>query len=181
MIITISGRPGSGKSAVASKVAGRLEIPHVSAGDFMRQLADQRGISILELSKSAEGTGEIDHEIDHRTLRLAATGTDFVIDARLGWHFIPDSLKVFLDVAPREAARRVFRAGRGAETENIDLEATTEAIRRRTESERLRYSEHYGLDYTLHGHYDLVIDTSELSVSDVADRIVSRAQSLMSS
>ena len=137
MIITISGRPGSGKSVVASKLARELGIPHVSAGDFMREMASERGMSILELSRTAQGTDEIDREIDARTVRLASEGGSFVMDARLGWHFIPDSIKVFLDVSLEEAARRVFGADRDAELENVDFESTLTAIAERTESERL--------------------------------------------
>lgn len=172
MIVTISGRPGSGKSVVASRVADRLGVPHVSAGDFMRQMAAERGLSILELSRSAEEQDSIDAEIDRRTVQLAEDGGDFVIDARLGWHFVPRSVKVFLDVTPEEAAHRIFEARRGSERENIDLESTREAIEARTTSERERYLSYYGLDYTDHSHYDLVIDTSELSVDEVVRRIL---------
>lgn len=173
MIVTISGRPGSGKSVVAARVAEILGIPHVSAGDFMREMAAERGVSILELSRSALEREDIDREIDERTVRLAEAGGDFVMDARLGWHFAPRSTKVFLDVQPEVAARRIFEARRGSEHENIDLETTTRAIESRTESERERYLTYYGLDYTDHEHYDLVIDTSDCSIDEVVDRILS--------
>ena len=174
MIITISGRPGSGKSVVASAVADALGMPHVSAGDFMRQIAAERGVSILELSRSAEGHAAIDNEIDARTVRLAKEGGDFVMDARLGWHFIPGSFKVFLDVRPDVAANRIFGAGRGAERENVTLESTRAAIDRRTESERRRYLQYYDLDYTDHSQYDLVIDTSDVTVGEVTAEIVAQ-------
>lgn len=172
MIITISGRPGSGKSVVASRVASELGVPHVSAGDFMRDMASERGVSILELSRSAQGTDSIDREIDSRTVQLAKEGDDFVMDARLGWHFVPESIKVFLDVSLDEAARRVFEAGRGAEQENVDLESTRDAIQARTESERKRYFGYYDLDYTDHTHYDIVVDTSSLAINEVVGLIV---------
>lgn len=173
MIVTISGRPGSGKSVVAARVAESLGIPHVSAGDFMREMAAERGVSILELSKSAEKREDIDREIDERTVRLAAQGGDFVMDARLGWHFIPGSIKVFLDVRPEVAARRIFDARRGSEHENVSFETTLSAIESRTESERERYMNYYLLDYTDHEHYDLVIDTSDLGIEAVVSGIMS--------
>lgn len=177
MIVTISGRPGSGKSVVASRVSEELGIPHVSAGDFMRQMAGERGVSILELSRAAEDDIEIDREIDERTASLAAEGGDFVMDARLGWHFAPGSVRVFLDVRPEVAARRIFDARRGTERENVDLETTQRAIESRTESERERYLTYYGLDYTDHSHYDLVIDTSELGIDEVVNRILDHLRS----
>ena len=172
MIVTISGRPGSGKSVVASRVAAELGIDHVSAGDFMREMAAERGVSILELSRIAIDSDVIDREIDARTVGLAEAGGDFVMDARLAWHFIPNSLKVFLEVSLLEAARRVFGAGRGAERENVSIDATLQAIEERTESERIRYLEYYGLDYTDHSQYDLVVDTSDLTVEQVVGEIV---------
>ena len=163
---------------VAKQVALELGLSHASAGDFMREMAEERGLSILELSREALGDEEIDHEIDSRTLRLAEEGDDFVLDARLGWHFIPGSVKVFLDVTPEEAARRIFAAGRGAERENLDLESTRAAIEKRMTSEHERYMTYYGLDYTDRTQFDLVIDTSELTVDDVVSLILDHVREL---
>lgn len=138
----------------------------------MREMAVERGVSILELSRAAEDDIEIDREIDERTTRLANEGDDFVMDARLGWHFAPESVKVFLDVRTEVAATRIFEARRGTEQENIDLETTERAIKLRTESERDRYLTYYGLDYTDYDHYDLVVDTSDIGIDEVVDRIM---------
>jgi cytidylate kinase len=146
----------------------------------MREIAAERGVSILELSRSAEEHAAIDKEIDARTVSLAREGGDFVMDARLGWHFIPDSFKVFLDVRPGVAARRIFDAARGSERENIDLESTRKAMLRRTESERHRYLEYYGLDYTDHARYDLILDTSDMTIDEVAETIVDRLRGMRS-
>jgi CMP/dCMP kinase len=138
----------------------------------MREMAEERGISILELARLAETDDAIDAEIDARTARLAATGESFVIDARLGWHFVPESLKVFLDVRPEVAAERIYEAGRGTERENVDLATTRAAVESRAASETSRYRAYYGLDYTDRSHYDLVIDTSDLAIADVVQRIL---------
>lgn len=172
MIVTISGRPGAGKSVVARRVAEALGFDHLSAGDFMRDMARERGLSILELSRRAEGEGSIDREIDRRTAGLASERDHFVIDARLGWHFIPASFKVFLDVSPEVAAERVYAAGRRSEHENEDIAATRSALAARAESERQRYLEYYGLDYTDPSNYDLVVDTSSSTIDEVVDRVL---------
>lgn len=177
MIVTISGRPGSGKSVVASRVADALGFHHVSAGDFMREMATERGQSILELSRSAEERDSIDREIDARTVRFAEESDDFVMDARLGWHFIPDSIKVFLEVVPETAARRIYEARRGSEHENVTMEETLRAIESRTESERKRYLTYYGLDYTDHAQFDLVVDTSDKTVEEVVGEILEQVRS----
>ena len=157
---------------VAKALAEALSVDHVSAGDFMREMAAERGMTILELSRVAEDDDAIDFEIDARSARLADSGRSFVMDARLGWHFIPHSVKVFLDVRPELAASRVYGAGRATETENVDLEATVRAIAERTDSERERYIAYYGIDYLDPSHYDLVVDTSDLTPDQVVERIV---------
>jgi cytidylate kinase len=172
VIITISGRPGSGKSAVATRVAEALGLKHVSAGDFMREMAEDRGMSILELSLSAEERAEIAREIDARTVRLGEENDDFVMDARLGWHFLPQSVKVFLEVKPEVAAERIYGAKRGSERENTDLEATRQAIETRTASEVKRYMDYYGIDYSDHHQYDLVVETSHMSIAEVVQSII---------
>ena len=138
----------------------------------MREIAAERGMSILELSRLAEQDESIDRQIDARSAELARRSRNFVIDARLGWYFIPDSVKVFLDVRPEVAARRIYEARRGTERENVDLEATRKAIEARTESEAARYRDYYGIDYTDHSQYDLVIDTSEMTIDEVVERIL---------
>jgi cytidylate kinase len=171
-IVTVSGRPGSGKSTVAKALAARLGLDHVSSGDFMRQMAAERGVTVLELSRQAEATDLIDREIDDRTARLGRGRDGFVMDSRLAWHFIPGSVKVFLDVSPDVAAQRIFGDGRAQESENVDLDATIASTAARAASESKRYRDYYGIDYLDATNYDLVVDTSALSVEEVVDEIL---------
>lgn len=149
---------------------------HVSAGDFMREMADERGLTILELSRDAEDGDTIDREIDARTVRLATESDHFVMDARLGWHFIPDSFKVFLEVRPDVAAQRIYDAQRGAEHENVSLDDTRKAVELRTESEHTRYMAYYELDYADHSQYDLVVDTSDKPLDEVVALVLASVE-----
>lgn len=171
MIITISGNPGSGKSTVAKIVARKLGLKPLSSGDFMRQLAEERGISLLELSRIAETDQFIDQEIDQRTIRFGKEHDDFVMDSRLAFHFIPHSIKVFLEVRPTVAAERIFREKRWSEKENTDVKTTLQKISERQESERKRYQQYYGVDYLDKRQFDLVIDTTQISAEDAAEKI----------
>ena len=53
MIITISGKAGSGKSTVAKSISQKLNLRHYSIGDLMRAMAREKKISLLELNKLA--------------------------------------------------------------------------------------------------------------------------------
>lgn len=171
MIVSIAGRPGSGKSTVARALAARLGLDHVSAGDFMREMAVEHGVSVLEFGAIAEQDPEIDRAIDGRSRTMGESADDFIIDARLAWYFIPHSIKVFLDVSLEVAAVRIFGDHRGSETENVDLVATMRNIERRAASESKRYDDYYGIDYLDPSNYDLVIDTSALDVDEVVEAI----------
>lgn len=171
MIITVSGVPGSGKSTVADIVAKKLRMRRYSVGGLMREMAAKRGITILELSRLAEKDKTMDDELDSRQRQLGMQDK-IVVDSRLGFHFIPHSFKVFLHVAPGEAARRIFSAQRRSESENVTLAKTIANIRRRKESERMRYKKLYGIDPYKKSVYDLYIDTTMMSPEEVAGMIL---------
>jgi len=172
MKITISGTPGSGKSTVAKKLAEKLGFRHFSAGDFQRDLAKEKGVSPLELSKMAEADPEIDKKTDSWAEAVGEADDNFVMDSRLAFNFIPDSVKVFLDVSEDEAARRIFHAMRPEEKENTTQGKTYESIKEREESEKKRYEQYYGIDYTNPDNYDLAIDTTEKPVHEVVNEIL---------
>jgi len=178
MIITISGKPGSGKSTVAKLVAKRLKLKHYSIGDFMREIAKEKGISLLELGRVAEKKRWVDEELDKRQIELGKKEDNFVIDSRLGFHFIPKSIKVFLDVKLGEAAKRIFSCKRKGEKENLSLEKTMKNVKKRIRSERLRYKKYYGLDCYNRKHYDVVVDTSEIPAEVVSRKIVDKLKEL---
>ncbi len=172
MIITISGDPGSGKSTVAKAIAEKLKLKHISSGDFMRELAAERKMTILELVKIAERDQAIDKEIDERTKNLAEQD-DFIMDSRLAWHFIPKSLKIYLKCGVEEAAKRVFAQQRGGiEAENVTLEQTKENIIKREQSEIKRYKKYYGIDFKDETNYDFVLDTAKLTIPEAVEEVL---------
>jgi CMP/dCMP kinase len=182
MKITISGVAGSGKSTVAKMVAEKLGFKHYSAGDFMREIASDKDVSLLELSEIAEKDRSIDEDLDKRTKKLDSEEDNFVMDSRLAFHFIESSFKVFLDVDDNEAAKRVFTAiqkkskGREVEKESTTLKSTLEGIKRRRGSEKLRYKKYYNLNPFDKNNYDIVIDTTNMTAAEVAEKIVSAAK-----
>lgn len=172
MIISIAGRAGSGKSSVGKELAKKLGYKHYSMGDFMGELAKERGVSLLKISKLAESSTEIDSLIDEKQKKLGNNEDDFVIDSRLGFHFIPKSIKVFLDVDIKVAAERIYNDERLDEQENTSLDTTEENIIKRTESEKKRYREYYNLNPYDPSNYDLLIDTTGQTIIEVVDEIL---------
>ena len=109
MIITLGGHHGAGKSTLGKKLAEHFGFKRYSTGDFMRELAMERGISLIDLGREAERDGGvIDKILDDRQIALGKSEDNFIIDGRLAFHFIPQAKKIFLTVDPREAAKRIF-------------------------------------------------------------------------
>jgi predicted cytidylate kinase len=170
--VVINGDLGSGKSTVSALLAKRLGVRRISIGDLYREMAVQRGMTALELNLHAELDDKIDHYVDRLQSDIATSGERLVVDSRLAWHFFRDALKVHLITDPAVAAQRAF--GRPAETAE-SYTSTAEAAQRlaeRSESERVRFIERYGVDKTRLRNYDLVCDTTRAAPQEVVDRIV---------
>lgn len=178
-VITIAGKPGSGKSSTAKLVAEKLGFRHFSSGDFMRQIAVDMNVSLNELSLSAEkDAGEIDHKIDE-AVKNAGQKDKTVIDSRLAFHWLPESFKVYLELPMELSKERIMKSYaenklRG-QSESAENEGEIyEKITKRLESERKRYKELYGIaDHTAHSNFDLVIDTNKNNLEQVVEIVVS--------
>ena len=172
MIITISGKAGSGKSTVARLLSEKLKLKHYSIGDLMRAMAIEKGMTLLELNKLAEKDTSIDFELDNKLKELGKTKDNFVVDGRLTAFFIRNAkLKVFLDANDEVRAERILMEKRQYE-KTKNLKETISSIKKRENSEMKRYKKYYSVNYFDKKLYDLVIDTTNLTSSQVINKII---------
>jgi len=166
IVIVISGPAGSGKTTYAKRLAEKLGLRYFSAGSIFRKIAQEKGLSLVELSKLAEKDYSIDIEIDRRTLEEAKKG-NVVIDGHLtAW-----IVKELADVAIYITAPLMVRVKRIAERDNKPLrEAYYETVRREF-SQRKRFIEIYGIDVTDISWFDLVINTEKYTIDEVYEII----------
>ena len=173
MIITISGKPGSGKSSVGILVAKKLGFKYYCIGDLRREMAKKKGISLEELNKLGEKESFTDLDVDRFAEEKGKTEDNFVMVGRTSFHFIPNSIKFFLDVDQKTGAERIFNHSRNDEKYN-DLNEAIEKIRKRHESDKVRYKKYYNLDVFNKKNYDYIIDTTNLTIKDVVDKIIEK-------
>jgi amino-acid N-acetyltransferase len=166
--VAISGDLGSGKSSVADLLGGELGFKVVSTGGLQREIAASLGLSTLEANLLAETDQSIDNRVDAVTRELAAEPAGIVFDSRMAWHFVPGALKVRLVVDPLAAAERILGRAPGQAESYESLEATFNGITRRAASEVRRFKARYGVDIARLRNFDLVLDTSGLSIAEAA-------------
>lgn len=170
MIITISGKPGSGKSTIAKMLAEKYSLKRYSTGDFFRAKAKEKGLSLKEYSLLAEQTHEHDKETDLWQSELGKKEDNFIIDGRLSHIYIPNAIKIFLDVDKNTGAMRIMNEKREGE-EAMDEKHALHLWGIRTNSEQKRFHEYYKINHHDYSQYDFVLDTSELTKQEVLDKI----------
>lgn len=172
-IITLSGKPGSGKSSTADKVAEMLNYTRYSSGDMVRQLLAKHRLTLAQYNERAKNDHELDDQVDNM-LRDLRNSSDIVVDSRLGFYWIPESFKVYLDLDLEVATARIYKdavsnTSRSNTGEGTDsLVEVSRQVKARMQSEQSRFRNLYHVDpYSLQ-HFDLVIDTSRHSPQTVA-------------
>jgi cytidylate kinase len=172
-IITISGKPGSGKSSTADKVAELLGYTRHSSGDMVRQILAADGLSLAEYNEQARNDHALDEAVDER-LRNLRDKKDIVIDSRLGFYWIPESFKVYLDLDIEVATARIYNDATSNAARSSAGEGTTSLldvsrqVKTRMEEERSRFRNIYHVDPYDLSHFDLIVDTSRHSPQTVA-------------
>lgn len=175
MVITIAGKSGSGKGTLASLLSKKLHYPYYSVGGMRRAIAKERGMTMEEFNRIGERQSYTDRMADRRAQRLGRIHPNLIMEGRMAWYFMPKSIKVFLDVTLREAARRIH-ADR-TEIRKHDSHATTlreriAVLRRREASDRFRFKKHYGVDPYDRKKFDIVINTSPLTPQQVLQKVL---------
>ncbi len=183
MILTISGTPGSGKSTVAKSLVERLQAERIYVGGIRRELAKEKGMTLEELNEYAQTHPETDVDVDQKAAasarQLHQQGKTVIVEGRTQYHFLPESIKIYIKCDFDEGARRIWKdlqnaVARAERNEgNINsLEDARRDIRRRQQNDTERYQKYYSIDPYDESQYDLVVDTTKIMAEEAAQRIL---------
>lgn len=176
MIITMSGKNGSGKGTIAKILAEKLWYEHISIGGLKRKIANDMGLTISQfdiLWEKPENKEKFDLKYEEYQKNLPLD-SKLILDGRMSFFCQPDSFKVFLDVDDDEAARRIFNDKNRVGDEYASLEAVKEATIKRNEENIKRFKELYSVDISDPNNFDFVIDTTENHPEKIADEIIKK-------
>jgi len=177
MIITISGLHGTGKSTIGKLIAEKLGIQYYSTGKAFRDLAQEMNMTLEEFTKYVEKNPKIDERLDEKIEKIAQKG-NIIIDSQLSGHILKTiaDFKIIL-LCPLE-----IRVKRMAERDNTDYEKKLKETKLREKSELERFKSLYDIDLsdqeTLKRIYDLIINTENLTIEDIVEKILTKLKKL---
>ena len=172
-IISLSGMLGSGKSTIGKMLAKQLNYTFYSTGSAQRKIAQERGITTLELNKLSMTDYSIDKQIDGVFKTLINENDNFIVDSRLAFFFIPSSFKIKLNIDTHVAAERIFNDKTRTEErayKSVDEAETDLKMRRALEVERFKKLYHVDIDNE--ANFDLIIDTTDKTPDEICEKIL---------
>ncbi|USN45291.1 MAG: cytidylate kinase family protein [Candidatus Woesearchaeota archaeon] len=171
MIVSISGTEGSGKSTIGKLLAKRINFSYMTVGALQRQLAAEHDMTISEFTVYENEHPEIDRELDKRTASYQDSTENIIFEARLAFHFIPKSIKIFFTVDEDEAARRIYEDKERSSEDQSSKDQVKQTTRRRHHNDVEKYKKLYNVDIDNKENYDLIVDTTTKSPEEVVDLI----------
>jgi cytidylate kinase len=197
LFITVSGPPGCGVTTLCEGLSERLGCSYVSGGEVFREIAEDRGMSLTQLTAEASGSDELDRELDRRLRQIAETWGDadnpFILESRLAGYLAAGhaDLRIWLD-APEEVrierlsdheVNYVIERPEERTPEDVgglkrlsDQEEVGALMRVREVSEAGRYESYYGIDLDDRSFYDLSVNTARWDADTVLDMVLSAVE-----
>ncbi len=167
LVISICGPSGAGKGTLGRFMADSLDLNFYSAGDFFRDLAAEKGLSVEELSEQADKVTDV--KVDRRTLEKGLNES-CVIESRISAWVLGDyaDLRIYVTADLEERARRMISSLEDRKNEKgaENLEEAKKIIEKRDRDNDQRYEDYYGIDTHDTSIFDLLIDNTELEIEE---------------
>ncbi len=174
MIISMTGKPCSGKSATIEKLSKDYGFDVFYSGALFREEAKKRGLTVLELNQLNDFN--VDYLLDKKIIEegIKRQNDEVIFDSRLAWALLSVlNMKTFLDIKSDVQAKRLIGSGRqGDENSDVSFEQAKKDLQARWEAENNRYEILYGTSNNNDKSvYDFVLDTSDLSIEETAKMV----------
>lgn len=158
-IITISGKPGCGKSTIAKILSKKLNYKLISSGDRFREIAKEKGIDILNfVSEYLPSHPEIDLEVDQYFVDYAKNNNNIVIPTRVVAYLLDlhkiENFKVYLYADFNVRLERISSREKG-----VKFTDSKTNLELREKSEYDNFIRLYNIDINDLTMYNLVIYT----------------------
>ncbi len=172
-MITITGKPCSGKSTVAKLLASKYGFEHISIGEIFKEEARRLGITIEEFNKLCLEDPSFDRIIDKEIERIGKErkGERLIFDSRMAWHFVPNSFKVYVDLSDKEMSKRLLNSDRKDKYNYKDEKSALASLLNREKMELARYKKLYNVVMDDPNNFDLIISSENVTPEELAEII----------
>jgi CMP/dCMP kinase len=174
--IAISGKSGCGNTTISRRVAKK--IGHRCVNYTFKNLADELGISVEQLSEMAAADPDWDRRLDDQQIEMSA-GDDVVLGSRLAIWLMPEpDLRVYLRGTIETRARRIHERLVREGQSSIDYASVLAHTIERDAQDHSRFLRVHGIDNDLFGFADLVLETDHMEIEEEVRCIIEKCVGL---
>lgn len=167
--ITIFGLEGTGTRSAGKTLAEFLGYNFLSSEQLFKRKANELGIEFCKFEEFCRRNPKYDLELDRSIAEFGRKKDNFVVESRLAYHFIPDSIKVKFICSYYTRVRRV------ANRHGIPFSSASEKTNARESAAIKRYRQFYSINRLAPDNkFDLIIETSHKSVPEIVAIIISK-------
>ena len=172
--IIISGPPAIGKTTVAKGLAEEFDLVHLSGGDILKELAEEKGFKTkgddwwdtqegMNFLVQRQKNYEFDKKVDDKLKKLFSAGDVVITSYTLPW-LVEGGVKIWLDGSKENSAQRMTTR------DNLSKNNALEIVQKRYNENKIIYKALYefefGEDLSV---FDKIIKTDDLNVEQVLE------------
>lgn len=172
--VVVSWAAGAWKSSVIQNIVKKLWYEIHDVWQIFRSRAIAKWLTIDEYDKIVEKHPEEDVEMDNDFKDfLEKSKNNCIVSWRMWFHFLPTALSIWLDVNPKEWARRVFLQNRWKQEKKYkDVDEVMKANSDRMTRLQKRMISLYGVDFMNKNNYKVIIKTDGKNIEKTSNEII---------
>ena len=172
--IIISGPPAVGKTTIAKGIAEEFGLTHLSGGDILKELAEEKGFKAggddwwdtqegMNFLSQRQENSEFDKKVDDKLKKHFLDGNVVITSYTLPW-LVEGGVKIWLEGSKENSAQRMTTR------DNLSKDSALEIVQKRYQENKKIYKALYGFEFGEDlSVFDKVIETDGLNASQVLD------------
>ena len=172
--IIISGPPAVGKTTIAKGIAEEFGLTHLSGGDILKELAEEKGFKAggddwwdtqegMNFLSQRQENSEFDKKVDDKLKKHFLDGNVVITSYTLPW-LVEGGVKIWLEGSKENSAQRMTTR------DNMSKDNALEIVQKRYQENKKIYKVLYGFEFGEDlSLFDKVIETDGLNASQVLD------------
>jgi len=172
--IIISGPPAIGKTTIAKGLAKEFDLVHLSGGDILKELAEEKGFKTkgddwwdtqegMNFLNQRQKNYEFDKNVDDKLKEFFSKGNVVITSYTLPW-LVEGGVKIWLAGSKENSAQRMTTRDNLSETDALEI------VQKRYNENKVIYKTLYGFvfgeDLSV---FDKIIETDDLNAEQVLE------------